>query len=93
MLLGVDKARGIDMVLRAMGPQVIALDEITGSADCEALVRAAWCGVRLLATAHASGVSDLFARSVYRPLAESGLFQRAVVLDRRRRWQIEEVRP
>jgi len=93
VLLGVDKARGIDMVLRAMGPEVIALDEITSSSDCEALVKAAWCGVRLLATAHASGVSDLFARSVYRPLAESGLFQRAVVLDSRRRWQIEEVRP
>lgn len=92
ILLGVPKPRGIDMVLRAMGPQVIAMDEITSEADCAALTRAAWCGVRLLATAHAASVSDLFSRTVYRPLVETGLFSKAVVLDKHRIWHIEEVR-
>lgn len=93
VLLGIPKPRGIDMVLRSMGPQVIAMDEITSEANCAALVRAAWCGVRLLATAHASSVSDLFARTVYRPLTDTGLFSKAVVLDMHRNWHIEEVRP
>lgn len=93
VLLGVPKPRGIDMVLRAMGPQVIALDEITSQADCAALIQAAWCGVRLLATAHAASVSDLFTRNIYRPLTETGLFSKAVVLDRDRTWHIEEVKP
>lgn len=93
VLLGVPKTRGIDMVLRSMGPQVIAMDEITSEADCAALTQAAWCGVRLLATAHASSVSDLFARPVYRPLAQSGLFSKAAILDINRHWHLEEVRP
>lgn len=91
VLTGVDKPRGIAMVLRSMGPQVIAMDEITSEGDCAALLRAAWCGVRLLATAHADSVKDLQARAVYRPLARSGLFSRAVVLDRYQNWHLEEV--
>ncbi len=91
VMSGIDKPRGIDMVLRAMGPQVIAVDEVTSGADCAALLRAAWCGVRLIATAHADSVRDLHRRSVYRPLAEAGLFTKAAVLDRRQNWHIEEV--
>lgn len=93
VLSGVDKPRGIDMVLRSMGPQVIAMDEVTSQSDCEALLRAAWCGVRLLATAHADAVRDLRERSVYRPLAKTGLFARAAVLDCHRNWHLEEVEP
>lgn len=91
VLSGVGKAKGIDMILRSMGSQVIAMDEVTSRDDCDALVRAAWCGVELLATAHASSVRDLKARSVYRPLVEMGLFTRAAVLDRDRCWHMEEV--
>lgn len=91
VLSGIEKSRGIDMVLRSMGPEAIAMDEITCAADCEALVRAAWCGVQLLATAHASSAADLRERTVYRPLIRTGLFSRAVVLDRQRRWHMEEV--
>lgn len=93
VLSGVSKSRGIDMVLRSMGPQVIAMDEITSEADCSALIHAAWCGVQLLATAHAASVTDLFTRPVYRPLAGSGLFSKAVVLDMHRVWHIGEVTP
>ena len=91
VLCGVDKPRGIDMVLRSMGPQVIAMDEVTSERDCEALIRAAWCAVRLLATAHADSVADLNRRSVYRPLVKAGLFSKAAVLDRERSWHLEEV--
>ena len=91
VLSGVDKPRGIDMVLRAMGPEVIAMDEVTSDRDCEALIRAAWCGVGLLATAHANSVEDLNRRSIYRPLVRAGLFTKAAVLDCHRRWHLEEV--
>ena len=91
VLSGVGKPKGIDMVLRAMGPQVIAMDEVTSFEDCAALSRAAWCGVELLAMAHASSVLDLKERTVYRPLVETGLFSRAAVLDRERCWHLEEV--
>lgn len=91
VLTGVDKSRGIDMVLRSMGPRWIAMDEVTQQRDCEALRRACWCGVKLLATAHAISVRDLASRPVYLPLARSGLFRRAVVMDECRRWRLEEV--
>ena len=93
VLSGVSKERGIDMVLRSMGPRVIAMDEITSAADCAALQRAAWCGVRLVATAHAGSVRDLRERSVYRPLVQTGLFSKAAVLDRHQNWHLEEVTP
>lgn len=80
VLSGSPKAKGIDMVLRSMGPGWIALDEITAADDCAALVRAGWCGVKLLATAHASNVSDLQTRSIYRPLVETGLFHHVIVM-------------
>lgn len=89
VLCGVSKAEGIDMVLRTMGPTVIAVDEITRHDDCEALLRGAWCGVRLLATAHAGSRQELFTRPVYRPLLDSGVFDRLVVMGQDKTWQEE----
>lgn len=80
ILSGRAKGEGIDCVLRSMGPGWIAVDEITAESDCAALIRAGWCGVKLLATAHASSVSDLHSRTVYRPLIETGLFHSILVL-------------
>lgn len=93
VLSGVPKGRGIDMVLRAMGPGWIAVDEITAEEDCRALIRAAWCGVKLVATAHASGVEDLRRRPVYQPLVQSKLFGTAVVLHPDKSWHLERIGP
>lgn len=91
VLSSVDKERGMDMVLRCMSPRVIAMDEITSAGDCEGLIRAAWCGVELVATAHAGCVADLKERQVYRPLLETGLFTTIAVLDKHQSWHIREV--
>lgn len=80
ILSGTEKARGISMVLRSMGPGWIAVDEITEESDCRALIRAGWCGISLLATAHAADLNDLRSRPIYRPLLSGGLFRSVVVL-------------
>lgn len=80
ILTGTGKAEGIEMVLRAMGPRWIAVDEITAKGDCDALIRGLYCGVRLIATAHAASVEDFRNRSVYRPLLESNVFQTVFLL-------------
>lgn len=89
ILTGCDKASGIDTVLRTMGPAVIAVDEITAEHDCMAIIRAAWCGVRLLATAHAASMHEFRSRTVYAPLLKSGVFRTVVILNRDKSWQAE----
>ena len=79
VLSGCSKSQGTHMVLRSMGPQWIAMDEITSAQDTQALLECAWCGVRLLATAHADCLEDLQNRPVYRPLWDSGIFSQVLV--------------
>ena len=92
VLTGCDKASGIDMVLRTMGPHYIAVDEITSQKDCQALIRAGWCGVKLMATAHATDLTDLQLRPVYRPLLQTGLFDTIIVLKPDKSWRLERVK-
>lgn len=91
VLTGCPKPPGIDMVLRTMGPSCIAVDEITAEGDCQALMQAANCGVRLLATAHAGSVRDFRCRRVYRPLAEEGIFETLLILDRDKAYKVERM--
>lgn len=80
ILSGCPKAVGIDMVLRTMGPETIAVDEITAPDDCDALLRSGWCGVRLIATAHAATTADLRSRSLYKPLLSNKLFDHVLIM-------------
>ncbi len=91
VICGCSKAEGLETVLRSMGPRTVAVDEITAAADCDALQSALWCGVRILATAHAASVRDLRRRQVYRPLAESGCFDTLVVLRQDKSWYTERM--
>lgn len=76
------KPEGIDMALRTMGPTTIAVDEITGEADAQALLRAGWCGVRLVATAHAAMPEDLKKRPIYRTITDNHLFNHILICHR-----------
>lgn len=91
VLSGCGKQQGIDAVLRTMGPTVIAVDEITAPKDCDALIHAGWCGVRLLATAHARDKRELYSRPVYKPLVLSGLFDYMIILRRDKSWILERM--
>jgi stage III sporulation protein AA len=92
---GCPKAQGLMLLLRAMNPQVLAVDEITAPEDVGALIAAAGCGVTLLATAHGEGRAGLERRPLYRPLLDEGLFRFLVRIRRegeRRIYTIEELR-
>lgn len=91
VLSGCSKVQGIETVLRNMGPSTIAVDEITAAEDCQALIHAGWCGVKLLATAHAGSRQDLFNRPVYRPIVESCLFDTLIILHPDKSWHKERV--
>lgn len=85
------KPQGLALALRTMGPSCIAVDEITAREDCEALTMAMWCGVRLLATAHAASMKDLRSRPVYAPIINSKLFDQIVILRRDKSWYTERM--
>lgn len=91
ILTGCSKNEGIERLLRVMSPEVIAMDEITSEEDCESLLKAGWCGVKLLATAHASSRSDLCNRAIYAPLVKSGIFDTLVILQRDKSFKAERI--
>lgn len=88
------KAVGIPMVLRAMNPQVIAVDEITVAEDLRAAALAAGCGVGLLATIHAGSMEELREKPLYARLLADRVFPLAVWIRREgglRRYEVEEL--
>ena len=82
------KRQGMMMLLRSMAPQVIAVDEIGGREDREALEYVKNCGCRLLATMHGYSFEDAAGRltgSEKKAEDRGGLlqvFERFVVLGR-----------
>lgn len=94
ILDGCGKGQAIPILLRAMNPQIIALDEIARMEDVEAVKMAAGCGVTLLATCHARNREELEKGSVGQELLTCGVFRRIVTIRReatQRMYSVEEI--
>lgn len=74
------KAEGMMMAIRSMSPEALATDEIGRAEDIAALEEAVWCGVSIIATAHASNLEELEKRPGFSRLSALGAFKRYVVL-------------
>lgn len=72
------------LLIRALSPEVVAVDEIGRPADAEAVMEALHAGVSVLATAHGADLADLRRRPAMAALLQAGAFQRAVLLGRSR---------
>ncbi len=92
VLSGCPKGEGIDMAIRCMGPETIAVDEITAESDCNALLQAGWCGVNVIATAHAGCMEELRTRPVYKPLLSEGMFQTIVLMNPDKTYHTERMK-
>lgn len=91
VLSGCPKVVGMEIVLRTMGPDVIAVDEITSHEDTAAVLHVANCGIQLLATAHASGIHDFKSREVYTPLWKKRIFDTIVIMHRDKSFHTEDM--
>jgi stage III sporulation protein AA len=91
ILSGCPKRQGIERLLRAMGPETIAVDEITAEEDTLGLLHALWCGVDLVATAHAGSIPEFMKRPIYKPLIESRVFSTVLVMQPDKRWREEKL--
>ena len=75
------KAQGMIMLVRSMSPQVIAVDEIGGRQDAEALLYVSGCGCKLLATVHGEDLEDVQKKPYMRDMLSQGIWERIIVLD------------
>ena len=79
VLTGAPKAEAAMLLLRAMGPEVVAMDEISAPEDAGAVELLQGCGVRVFATAHAADLSGFAKkRPDFQRLLERGAFQAVV---------------
>lgn len=88
------KALAIPMLLRAMNPEIIAVDEITVREDLRSAAMAAGCGVGLLATIHAANLDELRQKPLYAKLLRERVFRLAVRIvpgPAGRRYEVEEL--
>lgn len=78
------KVEGMRMLLRAMAPDIIAVDEISSKADMEAIEEVLGAGVTLLCSTHGKDLEDCMKKPVLSSMLEKGLFEKIVVLSSRR---------
>lgn len=79
------KSEGMIMLLRSMSPAVIAVDEIGGRDDIEAIEYVINCGCKLIATVHGNSIDDIKSKPILRRLVEERIFERYVVMNNKGR--------
>lgn len=80
IISGCDKKTAMEMCMRALGPQVIAVDEIYKEADLEAIRRLHGCGCVVLATHHADDFLEFSQKPFGKKVLKEKMFSRFVVL-------------
>jgi stage III sporulation protein AA len=76
------KAEGMMMMIRAMSPEVLVVDEIGTVQDAEAVWEAMNAGIRVIATAHGRNLAECGSRPALRRLLAEDIFTRLVQLFR-----------
>ncbi len=88
------KVEGIQMLLRSMAPEILAVDEIGGREDVRAVREAMGRGCYVLATCHGNDAGDLRQRVELTELFGRGGFRGVVTVTRDamgvRTWKMEE---
>jgi len=81
VLDGCPKVEGIELLLRSMSPEVIAVDEIGGEKDMAVIEKSVSCGCTILATIHGERKEFDFLKNVFlNGRMPGGMFERYVFL-------------
>lgn len=80
VICGCDKAEGMELLLRSMSPEIIAVDELGKEADFEAVEQMLHGGVKLLCTVHGHDFADLQKRPVLKKILYADTIERFVFL-------------
>ena len=79
------KAQGMQMLIRAMSPAVVAVDELGKEEDFRAVEAVIHSGCRLIATAHGENVEAVLATPFFAELKKMRVFDRYIVLGKEKR--------
>ena len=80
VLSGAEKRFGFETGIRAMKPDIIFTDELAGEADTHAAWMASSCGIKLVATVHASDTAQFRKKQSFQKLIDEKVFERYIVL-------------
>lgn len=94
VLENVPKPVGIKMLIRSMGPQVIAADEIGTLEDVKAIHEAVCSGVKGIFTAHGESKKELNENPILKDLLNKKLIEKVIFLrinEGKRYIEVEEI--
>lgn len=77
------KVPGMMMLLRAMSPAVIAIDELGSEEELRAVRLAASCGSRVVATMHGEGLEDIQRRESMKACMAERIFETVILLGKK----------
>lgn len=83
IISGCEKAVAMEMCLRALGPEVVAVDEVYSEKDIAALIRLQGCGCAILATHHAYSLEEFWEKPFGLEVMKEKIFKRFVLLEKR----------
>lgn len=84
ILDGCPKVEGMLMLIRSMGPEVIAVDEIGTKEDVHAVDYAMHCGCKMIATVHGKSLDEIREKPELGILVRDHKFERYIVLGNKR---------
>jgi len=82
VLDGCNKPEGIQMLLRTMSPEVIAVDELGTEEDFKVVEQAAYSGCKVIGTVHAGSIKELQEKPILKKWCEKELFERLVFIEK-----------
>jgi stage III sporulation protein AA len=83
LLDGCPKAVGMRMLLRSMAPEIIAVDEMGGKEDLEALQEMLRAGVTILCTMHGKSIEEYRTDPYIKQMLEHQMIERVIILSNR----------
>ena len=76
-----DKNYGLNQAIRALNPEVVVVDELVTIEDVNAVIKAIFGGVDVVATVHSKSINDLFMRDFTLPIKNSKPFDYYVLIE------------
>lgn len=77
------KAEGIQIAVRCFSPQFVLCDEVSTSAEAEAVLEGMHSGVEFILTAHAFDKFDLIKRPCIKTMLQACVFENIIILSER----------